>query len=105
MLSLDGKVALVTGGGGGIGSAVVELFLAAGARVASVDLPGASCTEGAHAMPCDLRDRAAIGSLSDSTPRMFRPELRIEQPGLEVRGGPDAARVRWARREWWFEVG
>jgi NAD(P)-dependent dehydrogenase (short-subunit alcohol dehydrogenase family) len=42
LVSLEGKVALVTGGRGGIGSAVVELLLAAGAKVLSVDLPGRS---------------------------------------------------------------
>ncbi|HTV64571.1 MAG TPA: SDR family NAD(P)-dependent oxidoreductase, partial [Bryocella sp.] len=33
-LSLDGKVALITGGSRGIGAAVVRMFVAAGARVA-----------------------------------------------------------------------
>ena len=37
---LDGKVALVTGGGSGIGAAIVDTFVAKGARVAVVDLDG-----------------------------------------------------------------
>ncbi len=41
LLSLEGKNALVTGGSGGIGSAVLRRLLEAGARAASVDLPGA----------------------------------------------------------------
>jgi len=51
---LPGKVALVTGGGGGIGRAVVRSLLRAGAQVASADLAGRPCEEGAASLPCDL---------------------------------------------------
>ncbi len=54
LLSLDGRGALVTGGGGGIGSAVAARLLEAGARVASLDLPGAPVPAGAAGIPCDL---------------------------------------------------
>ncbi|MFK8250631.1 SDR family NAD(P)-dependent oxidoreductase [Ancylobacter terrae] len=37
MSSLDGSVTLITGGGSGIGLALVDAFLAAGARVVAVD--------------------------------------------------------------------
>ena len=54
-VSLEGRGALVTGGSGGIGSAAVRRLLEAGARVASLDLPGAPPPpEGAVAVPCDL---------------------------------------------------
>jgi len=37
---MDGKVAIVTGAASGIGEAIAALFLAEGARVIAVDLPG-----------------------------------------------------------------
>lgn len=63
LVSLSGTVALVTGGRGGIGSAVVELFRAAGAEVLSVDLPGGSPDEPGF-LGCDLADSEAVEELA-----------------------------------------
>ncbi len=57
---MEGRNAVVTGGSGGIGSAIVRSLLGAGARVASLDLPGRAPPEGAIALPCDLADRASL---------------------------------------------
>lgn len=66
LLSLRGKRALVTGGAGGIGRAVVSAFLAAGAEVGSADLAGVDRVEGAEAFPCDLREPGAAGRLVEA---------------------------------------
>ena len=52
-MSLEGKVALVTGGAGGIGGATCERLAAEGAEVAAADLQGAD-----YAM--DVRDTASV---------------------------------------------
>jgi NAD(P)-dependent dehydrogenase (short-subunit alcohol dehydrogenase family) len=68
MTALRGKAAIVTGAGSGIGAATVAELLAAGARVAALDLAEsaahAAIVDGAHgdramALACDVRDPAA----------------------------------------------
>ena len=63
LLSLDGKVALVAGGAGGIGSAIVSLFQQAGATAVVIDRPGAAAPDGATFLPCDLADAAAVAAI------------------------------------------
>jgi len=62
-LSLAGKVALVTGGGGAIGSAIVARFRDADANVMSVDRPGSRVPDGVTFLPVDLAERAQIEAL------------------------------------------
>jgi len=65
LLSLDGRVAIVTGASGGIGSAVVRLLQATGARVVGVDLPDRPGVEGAHTLDCDVSDPGSVDELFD----------------------------------------
>lgn len=68
-LSLRGRTALVTGGCGGIGAAVVGALLDAGAEVIAIDLPGRTPPAGASVLPCDLGDAAAIAGLAARLPQ------------------------------------
>jgi len=63
LVSLEGRTALVAGGGGGIGRAVCALLAGAGARVISADLPGRSGPEGSESRSCDLTRPEAVQSL------------------------------------------
>jgi 2,3-dihydro-2,3-dihydroxybenzoate dehydrogenase len=69
---LDGRVALVTGAQRGIGFASAEAFVAAGARVACVDLPESDLKaavdqlgSAASAYPADIADIGEAGRLVD----------------------------------------
>lgn len=60
---LKGKVAIVTGGGGGIGCATARMLMRSGARVVSVDLPGRSSVAGTVSLDCDLSDSSEVASM------------------------------------------
>lgn len=75
---LTGKVAIVTGGGGGIGSAVVRRFVAEGARVAVADvfLPSAQAVaeplgDAALAVQFDAASPASVEALVETTVAHF----------------------------------
>lgn len=83
LLALGGRVALVTGGAGGIGRAIVRLLQEAGARVASLDLPGTGADDGALEVGCDLRDPAAVAAaLGTVHQRLGRLDIVVHAAGI-----------------------
>lgn len=69
-LSLEGRVAIVTGGAGGIGQATIELMIGRGARVAIADIAlehaeavAARYGDAALAIRMDLTDEASIKAM------------------------------------------
>jgi meso-butanediol dehydrogenase/(S,S)-butanediol dehydrogenase/diacetyl reductase len=73
---LAGKVALVTGGAGGIGQAIARLFCAQGARVMLVDRDGAALAAAQQAVTEALRsDRGATSQ---------QPAMRLQHCCLDI---------------------
>ena len=69
-MKLKDKVAVVTGGSGGIGAAICRRYAAEGARVAVADRDGARAAtlageigDGAFAVPLDVTSRASIDAM------------------------------------------
>ena len=93
-VELQGNVAVVTGGGSGIGAALAARFTAEGARVAVVDLDGAkaekvaSGLDGALGVALDVTDGAAV----EAAVRRIEAELGpvgvyCSNAGIAVGGG------------------
>ncbi len=76
-ISLDGKIAIITGGAGGIGGCTARLMTSRGAKVAIADIALdraqalAGELEGALAVPLDLEDETSIEAMVDATVSHF----------------------------------
>jgi NAD(P)-dependent dehydrogenase (short-subunit alcohol dehydrogenase family) len=83
---LSGQVAVVTGGSGGIGTAIVDTLRAAGAGVISLDVcPPQS--KGTLWIKCDVRDDAAVAAaVARVTQEHQRIDLVIHSAGVSREG-------------------
>jgi 3-oxoacyl-[acyl-carrier protein] reductase len=90
---LEGKVAVITGAGSGIGRASAELFAAEGARVAVVDVNSESSQETAEAIgraggeaiaiPTDVSDPEAVQAMADAAVGRFgRVDVLMSNAGI-----------------------
>jgi NAD(P)-dependent dehydrogenase (short-subunit alcohol dehydrogenase family) len=73
MAEFDGRVALVTGGAGGIGAATVAMFLQRGAQVASFDLNAAGSPDGALKVDGDATNSRSVADAVDRAERELGP--------------------------------
>jgi NADP-dependent 3-hydroxy acid dehydrogenase YdfG len=88
MISLEGKVALVTGASGGIGEAVARQLDAAGVKLGLASRSGSDLgLAEAVALPCDVRDPARLEALTEATVARFgRLDILVANAGVGAYG-------------------
>ncbi len=99
---LDGRVALITGAGSGIGEAIAHAMADAGARVVAVDIDGtaaertaAAIGRGAASFACDVTDRAGCDALAAAVRnRIGAISILVNNAGIIRRGTVMAPRTR-----------
>ncbi|MBN9143293.1 MULTISPECIES: SDR family NAD(P)-dependent oxidoreductase [unclassified Novosphingobium] len=94
MFDLTGKVAIVTGSTRGIGHAIAQAMMDAGARVVissedEADTARAAAEMGALGIACDVADDAALGALVDGTVAALGGiDIVVCNAGITGRPGP-----------------
>ena len=95
LFSLDGQIAVVTGACGRLGPIWIEALVAAGARVAALELPGAAASSAYRSVEecagpklqrfdCDITNRSSIESaLAAVTGRMGTPTVLVNNAGVD----------------------
>jgi glucose 1-dehydrogenase len=97
-LDLSGRVAVVTGGGSGIGAAIANGFAQAGAKVAILDRDGEAAAHvaarlvaiGGNAVPftCDVTRQDAVGAVAGEVKaRLGTADILVNNAGI-LRPGP-----------------
>jgi NAD(P)-dependent dehydrogenase (short-subunit alcohol dehydrogenase family) len=105
VIDLEGRVVLITGAGGAIGSASARTLAAAGARVLAHDVRAASVAavtgelgSRAHAFVSDLADPAAVGRLWDEALAVHgRIDVLVNNAGIFPAAELDAPLDDWVR--------
>ena len=91
---LDGKIALITGAGSGIGAVIAVAMAAEGARIVAVDVNATAAARtarslggGAVGIACDVTDRAACDALAANTRRdVGAVAILVNNAGIIRRG-------------------
>ena len=97
-MAFRGKKVVVTGGGSGIGAALVAAFRAEGAEVCVFDLPGRS---GQGQIDCDVSNETALCEAIDTAcKRMSTIDIYVSNAGVlsgQPGGAASASNADWAR--------
>lgn len=94
MGELDGKVAVITGAGSGMGRASAQVFVREGARVVAADISGAQdqtasdLGDPAIAVHCDVADEASVIAMFEAAVKAFgKVDCALNVAGV-ASGGP-----------------
>jgi NAD(P)-dependent dehydrogenase (short-subunit alcohol dehydrogenase family) len=86
---VEGKVAVITGAGSGMGKATAELFVAQGAKVVCADISGkqdtvaSSLGSAAVAVHCDVSSEDAVRNMIDTAEKKFgRLDILVNNAGF-----------------------
>lgn len=102
-MEIKGKVVVVTGGGSGIGAALVYRFIQEGARVVAADInetavKHVSARIGAIPFRCDVSKEREVIDLIDYTEAHVGPiDLFCSNAGIGVKGSVECANEDWQR--------
>ncbi|HEY0699947.1 MAG TPA: D-threitol dehydrogenase [Micromonospora sp.] len=83
--SLDGKVAVVTGGASGIGAAIASAYAAKGAKVVILDLAVPDEAGELTAVSCDVTDEASVAAAVEQVMRLHgRIDVLVNSSGVAL---------------------
>jgi len=100
-MDVSGKVAIVTGGGNGIGRAIARKLNEAGSKVVIADLNGENASAVAAevnglAVTCDVAIESDIQMVVEKAEAEFGPvDLFVSNAGITTKGGPEVPDEQW----------
>lgn len=81
--ALQGRVAVVTGAGGGLGGAIVARLAGMGASVVASDLKAPDVAGAAHTLACDVSDEASVEAMARAVKEKFgRCDILVNNAGV-----------------------